>query len=218
MVIAIIVIAVSNLFFVNMKEGKFTENRFNALMLAQEGMEAVKSISERSWHDIYLPPLGNGNKDNKGDGFIYCLKNDTFSWFLSDAISDCNVTLNAELYTRKIIISNVNRDNGNISESSGSDDPSTQKIKVVISYADGKDVVLQQYLTRWKNRILKQDSWQNPAPSNQAQCEALSGTWNSVLSVCTANLENSANETAWSSFGQIESDKIDNSAGSLKFK
>ncbi|MFA6096810.1 MAG: prepilin-type N-terminal cleavage/methylation domain-containing protein [Candidatus Paceibacterota bacterium] len=220
MVVAIIVIAVSNLFFVNMKEGKFTESRFDALMLAQEGMEAVKSISESSWHSIYLPPDGNGSKNNKGESFVYCLKNDASSWLLTDVASDCDITLNNKVYTRKIIIDNVNRDNGNISISSGSEDPSTQKIKIVISYADGKDAILEQYVTRWKNRIMKQDGWGSPAPADQAGCEALSGTWNAALSVCTAGLDNPANENGWDSYSDLDngSGKLDTGAGSLKFK
>jgi len=45
-----------------------------------------------------------------------------------------------------------------------------------------------------KNRIMKQDSWGSPAPADQAGCEAISGTWNAALSVCTAGLDNPANE------------------------
>jgi len=220
MVAAIIVVAVSNLFFVNLKEGKFTESRFDALMIAQEGMEAIKSVSESSWQNIYLPPAGNGNKDNKGENFIYCIKSEGSSWLLTDIISDCNIISNSRTYTRKIIIDNVKRDGGNISESIGSDDPSTQKIKVVVSYADGKDVVLEQYLTRWKNRILKQDSWSAAPPSGQTECETLSGTWDPAKSLCSVELNNPANETGWNSYDDLDngSGRLDTSAGSLKFK
>lgn len=218
MVAAVIVIAVSNLFFVNMKEGKFTENRFDALMLAQEGMEAVNSVAESSWHNIYLPPMGSGSKDDKGDSFVYCLKNDASSWSLTNVLSDCEILNNGIAYTRKIIISNANRDNGNISESSGTDDPSTQKVKIIISYGGGKDVSLEEYITRWKNRILKQDSWASTAPTNQAQCESLLGTWDVSRSICIASLTNPANESGWDSLEEIESAKIDTGAGALKFK
>lgn len=226
MVTAIIVIAVSNLFFVNMKEGRFTESRNDALMLAQEGMEAIGSIGESSWHNIYLPPMGNGNKDDKGENNIYCLVNNGAAWSLtgpfpsSGPYADCEITINNKLYARKIIIDNVNRDNGDISESSGSNDPSTQKIKAIISYADGKDVVLEQYVTRWKNRILTQDNWSSPAPANQTECEALSGTWDVALSVCTAELSNPANENGWSAYSDLDngSGNIDTGTGSIKFK
>lgn len=225
-VIALIIVAVSNLFIVNMKESKFTEGRNDALMLAQEGMEAIRSISENSWHNIYLPPMGDGNKDDKGADNIYCLTNNGTAWnmtgpFLaSGPYADCEISMNNRTYSRKIIIDDVKRENGNISESLGSDDPSTQKITVIISYEDGKDVVLEQYQTRWKNRILKQNDWSSPAPADQAGCEALLGTWDSSLSVCTVGLDTAANETGWSSYDDLDggSGKLDTAGGSLKFK
>jgi len=224
MMVAIVIVAASNLFFVNMEEGKFTEGRNDALMLAQEGVEAIESISNNSWHNIYLPPMGNGNKDDKGENNVYCLINDGFSWNLTGPYppagphTDCDIALNNRTYSRKIIIGNVNRDNGNISESSGTDDPSTQKIKIIISYAAGKDLALEKYVTRWKNNILKQDGWASPAPSNQTECEALSGTWDISASLCIASLQNPANENGWGSYSQIEDSKLDTGAGSLKFK
>lgn len=224
MMVAIVIVAVSNLFFVNMEEGKFTESRNDALMLAQEGLEAIESIKDNSWHNIYLPPMGNGNKDDKGENNIYCLINDGTAWSLTGPFpppgpyADCNIILNNRTYSRKMIIDNVKRDNGSISESSGTDDPSTQKIKVVISYPNTKDLVLEEYITRWKNNILKQDSWTSPAPANQTECEALSGTWDAIASFCVASLQDPANESGWSSYSEIEDSKIDSSAGSLKFK
>lgn len=224
MMVAIVIVAVTNLFFVNMEEGKFTESRNDALMLAQEGLEAIESVKDNSWHNIYLPPMGNGAKNDKGENNIYCLINDGAAWSLTGPFlpagpyTDCIITMNNRTYSRKIIISNVTRDNGNISESSGIDDPSTQKIKVVISYPNTKDLVLEEYITRWKNSILKQDSWTSPAPVNQTECEVLSGIWDAATSLCIASLQNPASESGWSSYSEIEDSKIDSSAGSLKFK
>lgn len=217
-VAAIIIVGISNLYFVNMEAGKFTEKRSDVLMLAQEGMEAINSISSTSWHSIYLPPDGNGNKDNKGDSFPYCLKNDASGWFLTDSIADCDITLNGKQYTRKVFIFNTSRDNGSISESLGTDDPSTQKLKIVVSYAGGADLNLNQYVTRSKNNIVKQTSWSSPTPQNQTECSNLSGTWDAGNNLCLVDLNNPSNENGWTSYSEIESAKLDNSSGSLKFK
>jgi type II secretory pathway pseudopilin PulG len=157
-VVALIIGATSNLFLVNFKNSRFSEGKNDALLLAQEAVEAMGTITENDWHNIYLPPMGNGNKDDKGESFVYCIKNVSSAWTITGSFSDCEIILNGKKYTRKINIFNVNRTDAEISET-GEDDPSTQKIRVAVSYADGKDIVLEKYLTRWENDIFIQSDW-----------------------------------------------------------
>lgn len=220
MVASIIITGISNLFFVSIKEGDITEMRNDAILLAQEGMETIDSISKASWHDIYLPPDGFGSKDAKGAGSVYCVKNGGASWLLSTNLADCSVLANGKPYARKVYIYNAKRDNGNISESSGADDPSTQKIKISVSYQGGKDIESEQYITRWRNRILKQSEWSSSAPQNQIDCENINGTWEAGFSVCVASFNNPANENGWISYDNLDggSGNLDNSGGVIKFK
>lgn len=164
-VVALIIGATSNLFLVNLKNSRSSEGRNDALLMAQEGMEAMQAVAEKDWHNIYLPPSCAGNEiTDKGDPNIYCINSVSSAWVMtgpfpaSGPFPDCEIMLNDKKYTRKINIYNVKRSNGDIS-TTGEEDPSTQKIKVAVSYSDGKDIVLEKYITRWENEIFIQSDW-----------------------------------------------------------
>lgn len=159
LVFAIIIGAVSGLVYVSSKSGQNSGAKSSAVALAQEGMEAMQSISETKWHDIYLPPAPGG----KGDGTEYYLYKNGSSWAITgiDA-SKRDVSIDGIIYSRKVYIYNVYRDNGGDREivaTGGAEDPSTQKIKIAVSKNGGADVVLEEYLTRWKNNIFGQSDW-----------------------------------------------------------
>ncbi|MDF1498116.1 MAG: hypothetical protein P1P85_02020 [Patescibacteria group bacterium] len=167
---ALILGATANLITVSQRAGQISGEKNNAILLAQEGIEAIGSIKDNSWHNIYLPPDGTGNENSdKGDAKIYCIENDGNSWFLSGpfvpspSIINCEINLNGIIYLRKIVIDNVHRDFTDIERkivtSGGTQDPSTQKIKLTVSYKGGSDVVLEKYITRWRNKIFIQSNW-----------------------------------------------------------
>ncbi len=152
--------AVYNLLSANMKSNKISGAKNIALSLAQEGLEAMETIRDNGWHNIYLPPDGNGNSANKGNGFPYYLSNDGSSWSLSNNIINRDVTIDGVTYLRVIYIYNVSRDeNGNVIEAGGTEDPSTQKIQVIVSSSESSDVILSNYFTRWKNETFIQTDW-----------------------------------------------------------
>ncbi len=160
----------ANLITVSQRAGQISGEKNNAILLAQEGMEAIESIKDGSWHDLYLPPDGTGDSDlDKGDEEIFCIENDGSSWSLFGpfvnlpSIPNCEIDLNGIIYLRKIVIDNVQRDftdsKRKIVASGGTEDPSTQKIKISVSFSRGSDVVLEKYITRWKNQIFRQSDW-----------------------------------------------------------
>lgn len=181
---ALIAGAISGLFFVNFRSSQSSENKNSALLLAQEAMEAIDSIKNNSWHKIYLPPDGTGDANND-KGVPYYIYNDGSIWKIAKVISstDDDIVINETVYSRSLYIYNASRDNnGNITEIGGSDDPSTQKIKVVVSYEGGKDVILEEYLTRWKNEVFNQSDWSGGpgqagpiSPTPNAQYDSDSG-------------------------------------------
>lgn len=152
--------AVSNLLFANLKSGKISGARNVALSLAKEGLEAMEIIKDNDWHNIYLPPDGNGNYADKGNGFPYYLYSDGSSWNLSNNVINRDITIDGAAYSRIIYIYNVSRDaEGNIVETGGTEDPSTQKIQVVVSSNESSDITLSNYFTRWKNETFIQTDW-----------------------------------------------------------
>lgn len=106
-----------------------TEGHF----LAQEGIEAVKSIRDNDWLDLadgtHGLTDGSGYWDFQG---------------VSETIGD---------YTRSITIEGVNRDvSGDIVTSGGSLDPRTKKITTTIDWigiASAQSIITESYLTDW---------------------------------------------------------------------
>jgi len=156
--------AIANLLVLGLKSGKNSGEKNVAAALAQEGMEAIEAIQDGSWNDIYLPPDSNGNAADKGDLFPYYTYNDGLYWHLSNNSLYRDIAIDGIIYSRTVYIYNVNRDaGGNIAETGGTDDPSTQKVKIVVSYGSGSDIVFSSYLTRWKNDPFNQTDWSGSA-------------------------------------------------------
>lgn len=180
LIAAIVIGAASSLGYVGLKSGQSSGAKSSAVALAQEGLEAMQAIAESDWHNIYLPPDGmSGNENNKGDTNpdyrYYVYKNGT-NWAMSSDIAKRDIIVGDNTYSRTIYIYNVNRQKaGNdrkicsekeIAESTAGcsageyiDDPSTQKIKVVVSRTGEADVTVSEYLTRWKNNVSVQNDW-----------------------------------------------------------
>lgn len=172
MIAAIIIGAVASLTYVGSKSGQIAGAKNAAVALAEEGMEAMQSISEISWHNVYLPPSGSGNADSdKGDLKPYYVYKNGSVWALGAIVNgdEGNIDIDGIIYSRKIYIYNTDRKNTPekpictdteaclVSEKIK--DPSTQKIKIIVSKAGDADTVLEEYLTRWKNETSSQSDW-----------------------------------------------------------
>lgn len=176
---AIIIGAVAGLVYVSSKSGQNAGAKSAAISLAEEGMEAMQSISEADWHKIYFPPDGSGDPNtDKGDAMPYYIYKNVSSWAIGKVVlgDEGNIQIDGIIYSRKVYIANVNRQKtGNdrkicsekeIVESAPgclagdyADDPSTQKIKVVVAKNGSADITLEEYLTRWKNNTSSQNNW-----------------------------------------------------------
>ncbi|RLC33798.1 MAG: hypothetical protein DRZ76_03890, partial [Candidatus Nealsonbacteria bacterium] len=116
----------------------YGQERTKATLLAQEGIEAVKSIKNRGWR--YLPVGSYGLDDSNG------------YWELKSGYDSID-----NIFTRQITIEHPSRDvNGNIVETGGIIDYDTKKITAEVNWyhraVRPSEVVIESYLTNWRSR------------------------------------------------------------------
>lgn len=141
---------------VSLRSVQVSSRESSARMLAEEAIESSLAVSQEKWHNIYNLAKGTPN-------YYYPFHQTApvDKWVLLSGQE--NVTIEGVDYTRSLYFENVNREEAteNITASSGLgiyDDPSTQKLTVVVSWNDGS-VVLTKYLSRWKNETVVQTNW-----------------------------------------------------------
>ena len=141
-------------------------NRFaqEGNFLAEDMLSKLISYSENKW---YCPPNCSGNFGiynlNKGSLNTYYLSTSTseISWVSGSE----TITLGNINYVRHFYIENVSRDvNGNIdsSYSPSSEDPSTQKITIIISWSGTPstgNTSISKYIFRKSNVVFNQTDW-----------------------------------------------------------
>lgn len=111
-----------------------------AVALAEEGMEAVRSMRDESW---------SSNISVLASGTTYYPEISGNKWTLSTI----DPGPSNGLYTRTVTFENVNRDSVTDDvASSGTLDPNTKKLTVVVTWAENqvtKDVTLTTYITNF---------------------------------------------------------------------
>jgi len=97
-----------------------------ASFLLEEGAESVRIIRDNAWSNISLLNAGTD----------YYLTFSAGTWSLSTTPSTIGI------FTRKINVSNVNRNTSTDDiASSGADDPETKLITIAVSWTDGGDTI-----------------------------------------------------------------------------
>lgn len=153
---------------VSLTASKTSKARNAGDWLAEESFSAVRAIikgndlSSQGWNRIYLPPDGAGDaSSSKGLANPYHPEIQAGVWTLVSGAETS--TLGGENYTRKILIDNVSRDPGTSAiESSynpSNNDPSTQKITVVVSKVGEPDLTFFTYFSRFPNISTLQTDW-----------------------------------------------------------
>ena len=115
--------------------------------LAQQYLDAIKTVAQSSWIDLYCPPSGTCPGD-KGTTSTYSVLFADNSWsFASSSLLESIDGLN---FTHYFYVENVYRDEGgDIVTSGGEEDPSTQKVTVYITWSGGgSEFSLSEYLIR----------------------------------------------------------------------
>lgn len=156
-----------------------------ALSLADATIKEMENVSFEQWQNIY--DLGKTAADH---------------YYLTAAGSALTVNSGEETvntdgrgYTRYFTVNNVCRDNTTKAlvaaappcAVGASDDPSTQKISVTVSWPEGI-LTKDTYLTRWRNKLCHQTNWGNIG-SGPANCP--SNAYESAIDIDTTTLPGS---------------------------
>ena len=149
--LAVILSIGSQSVFVSMQSSKKSSENDVAIGLMNESMEALRSIAEEKWQNIYGVA--------KGSLYFATSTTPVGTWTLVSGSEV--VVLNGVSYTRSVVINDVLRDDTTriIVTSSGNADPSTQKITVTVSWPNADPLVMVEYFFRWKNKTCVQSSW-----------------------------------------------------------
>ncbi|MCX7779084.1 MAG: type II secretion system GspH family protein [Patescibacteria group bacterium] len=121
---------------------KVSQERAVAIQLAQEAMEAVRSIRDRDWNELKTDSrCSEQNLRTR----TYGLKIVNNAWTLSTLEIDKKVTLNNKEYTRLIKVDCVFEN--------GIANPDKKKITVEVSWGvlPGRSISLVSYLTNWRS-------------------------------------------------------------------
>lgn len=141
---AIVIITVALVFIMEVysffiKAGNQNEKRLQAVSLAEEAIEAVRSMRDQDWNSISSLSFNTAYYPDQSAS--------PAKWILVSGQQNING------FTRQVILSRVYRDaNDNIVESGGIEDPGTRKVMSTTSWQDRGDfnVELAAYLTNWR--------------------------------------------------------------------
>lgn len=128
--------AIGQLGFLSMKASKDLAVKAQALAVAEEGIEAVRTIRDAGW---------TANIDSLTFGSTYYVATSSGQWILT--ATDPGLIANA--YARTVVIDNVSRDiNDEIVTAGGTDDPGTKKVTVTVTWGSpAKTLDLVTYIT-----------------------------------------------------------------------
>ncbi|OGD23329.1 hypothetical protein A2Z10_01395 [Candidatus Azambacteria bacterium RBG_16_47_10] len=128
--------AIGQLGFMSMKASKDRSDKVRALAVAQEGMEAVRTVRDAGWTD---------NIATLSFGSAYYVATSSGQWLLT--VTDPGLIANT--YARTVVIDNVSRDiNDDITAVGGIDDPGTKKVTTMVTWGNpAKTLQLVTYIT-----------------------------------------------------------------------
>lgn len=170
-VAAVVLSVVSQLVLTGLKSNKAAVDNTIAENLLEEEFKAVEAIAFSKWQNIY--------DLTKATSSHYFATSTAGVWATSTG--DELVPLGGLDLTRYFTVDNVCRDDVSraIITNAGvppctagnSDDPSTQKITVTVSWAGGS-LTRSDHLTRWRNQTCVQTSWNSGGSTGTTTCPA----------------------------------------------
>jgi Tfp pilus assembly protein PilV len=158
MVGVIMIGGVSTVLILSVRSSADADQFNSASRLASQELDNVRVFAEADWNAIYLATKyvspENTNPHylsvvNVGGKTSFAINNGTTA-----------ITVDSVEYTKSFYIENVQRDeDDNVVASGGTDDPSTQKITVNVTWLDGQSLSVVGYLVRSRNVSALFSSW-----------------------------------------------------------
>lgn len=130
-----------------------------ATALAQQDLEAARTIGESNWFNIYCPPSGSC-PGGKGASVNYRIVLLDGSWQIQSGVA--TTSIDSIVYTHYFHVENISRDTEGliIPYDDQNSDPSAQKITEVISWPNGDtDFIMSEYLMRTTSAYFKDFNW-----------------------------------------------------------
>lgn len=143
---AIIFSVAGQLLDVTLSSNRLNKERLVASNLMAESMEATIAIAGEKWQNIYTVTKNSP----------YHLDNSGGKWVLVSGIGSS--ILNDVTFNQTIIIEDVSRDSSRNINSGGSNDPSTQKVTVMVTW-NNDSISASRYFTRSWNNTSVQTDW-----------------------------------------------------------
>ncbi len=171
-ILTILIAAITPLFLVGTSGLLGPLKKTVAENLVQETVVALEAMKNENWNIIYKP-LGGANK---GASFAYHSALEAGRWILVDG--EETVNLNGSDFTRRIIIENVSRTGVNgagdieATYNPSREDPSTQKLIIIVGSDGSLLLSVEKYLTRNRNEISEQTDWSTGNFSSQSQIDS----------------------------------------------
>ena len=162
-IFAVIGIVAAQLIAVGLDTNKKGGQKTTANAIAKEVMETAQAVATEQWNLLHGLSKGSGNKYYPANTTAIC---GSEKWCFATTTSGESAIVNNLTYTKYFYVDNVSRDAAtrNIVESGGTNDPSTQKVTVVVAWQGGGGTGLgtttaSSYLTRSRNTAAVQTGW-----------------------------------------------------------
>lgn len=168
----ILIGGVTALITVNLRSSSESKTTQVASSITQEVIDGVRSKADADWNGFYALGKGSANK--------YYISSST----LAIATGTEQLTIGEYTFTRYFYVENVNRtqcgigsptttaatsdcaSNFPLGGASIAQDPSTQKVTVMVEWAGGKSVFQTQYISRTRNAAIRQTDWSGTSGDN----------------------------------------------------
>ncbi len=138
-----------------LSSGSETQKKQIATGLAKELIDRTRTVADANWLDVYNLPVKATSSS------YYVMASGTV---LIATSGSQIITVDNDHYKVFFSLENVSRDvNDDITEGTGVDDPSSQKITAWVQWpADGinpSEFQIVDYITRWRTKVFRQDNW-----------------------------------------------------------
>lgn len=132
----------------------------NASQLATQELDNVRVLAEADWNAIYLATKYVDEVTPNRHYLSIVGVDPKKSFAINDGAKVITPPIDGITFTQSFYIKNVLRDsNDNIVESGGTDDPSTQKIVVNVTWPTNQSFQISGYLTRSRNVSALFSTW-----------------------------------------------------------